>query len=196
MRLAMTCVALASALLLLPRGSRAGERGYMPPALFIGCAGEPSECVPSEVGQEMVLKIWQESGTNVATYGAQFGLSFHNLEPIELVPGAGFTNVGTMTSPILVGTHPNCGGPPGWASLAELQVRVLDPSGIRVCFVLSDQDQVACSIDCLSGEYVAVYGSGFFMGAPGCEIPPSDACYDSLPVDPETWGRIKSVYRK
>jgi hypothetical protein len=175
--------------------AQAQELGWMPPQLIITCAGEPATCAPVAVGQEIILAIWQIQGNTTWVSGAEFGLSFTNLEPIELVAGPGFTNLGTMTSPILVGG--DCSHLVYKQLLAELRVRVVDPSSVRVCFTASDNADVNCSIICgTNGTYTYHLDGGYRYGdLPNCpQVYGSGDCL-TIPVESYSWGRIKSTYR-
>jgi hypothetical protein len=186
-----------SATLCVPVSTTTAEdRGWFPPTLFIECAGDPSECVPVAAGQDIVLAIVQRQGNVEPVSGAQFGLAFWNAEPTGLVAVNGFTNDGTVTSPILI---PPPGDPCLFTpdrTLAELSVRLLDPTAFRVCFTASDQAGVSCSMLCPSGAYVAGEVIGYRYGLPPCsDWSGLTDCLDPLPVESMTWGRAKSAYR-
>lgn len=187
-----------AAVLVLTASARAEDRGWFPSLLWIRCAGDPSSCAPVAVGQEIVLAIQQAQGNIDMVSGTEFGLAFTNVEPIELVPVNGFTNLGTMTSPILTPpTGEDCYATPFLRTIAELRVRLLDPTAFRVCFVASDQASVCCAMLCPNGEYIHHVPDGYRYGPiPDCPgVNGSGTCLEVVGVEPHTWGRIKSSYK-
>jgi hypothetical protein len=109
---------------------------------------------------------------------------------VELVPAPGFQNLGSLDSPFL--TTPECQYQP--VVLAELRVLDSGGQGGQVCVFA---DSALCSRLCDEDATVATYFWGYETNGNFCDrFGQPELCPNVVPVEPESWGRMKARYRR
>jgi hypothetical protein len=127
--------------------------------------------------------------------GVEFGFS-GSVEVLAVTPRNGFFNAGTTQSPSLHhATVDDCWTIPYQQVIAEVLVWIEDEAGGNLCFTNSEESGANCAFLCAPlGQYSHVVNGYRYGDGANCPYVNSQ-CENTIPVEPATWGRIKSAYR-
>jgi hypothetical protein len=185
-------VGLAAIAAVLPAGPTPTRAGPWEIHVFLSDSDESytSNTSTPWVG-EKTLYLWNVPFAQ-PSLGAEFAFE-GSLEIVALTPRPGVTNSGTATFPVLA--YPECSG---FLVVAEVVVRDAAGTGGSICFGVSDQLGVNCSVQCDSEQFRSHIYHGFSSdGSEPCAgWDHLEACEPvALPVEPNTWGRVKGRYQ-
>ncbi len=171
----------------------AGSAIASPELMRVAFSGDPADLSPQVDPWTGLREIY--------LFAVPIGVSFchtefsiaGDFEVISLVPAEGVVNLGTASSPSLLADDDS--GEGLWLKIATLTVANPDGQMGSLCFAPSELTGRNCSIPCDQDFWRNHLTTCLGVGQEPVWGESSVSECGPVPVEPDTWGRVKSRYR-